>query len=178
MIKLVVEKISYFEKIKEECQALIDDLNFIQQKVRVPCRIVATFPYGFEHRSWNQMQALPTFFENDKFKVVGPKPTSHIYFLKHNYELPSESFELLKKDFNLKQSVIALLSPNFNINWHVDFFPEPRYHIPLITNLDSFVETRTEKVNLVKGSVYLLDTSLEHTAYNLGKTNRIHLIGD
>ena len=64
----------------------------------------------------------------------------------------------------------------YNANsWHRD--PEPRLHIPLITNPGSLFIVNNHCTHLpADGSVYLTDTRGYHTALNGGEHRRVHLI--
>ncbi|MGY9073290.1 MAG: hypothetical protein ACKVHU_10140 [Acidimicrobiales bacterium] len=64
----------------------------------------------------------------------------------------------------------------YNCNsWHRD--PEPRLHIPIVTNPGSIFVVNHHCTHLpADGSVYFTDTRGYHTAFNGGFTPRIHLV--
>lgn len=64
----------------------------------------------------------------------------------------------------------------YNCNsWHRD--PEPRLHIPIITNPGSLFIVNHHATHLpADGSVYFTDTRGYHTALNGGETNRVHIV--
>ena len=64
----------------------------------------------------------------------------------------------------------------YNCNsWHRD--PEPRLHIPVITNPGSLFVVNHHVTHLpADGSVYFTDTRGYHTALNGGETNRVHVV--
>lgn len=64
----------------------------------------------------------------------------------------------------------------YNCNsWHRD--PEPRLHIPIITNPGSLFLVNHHATHLpADGSVYFTDTRGYHTALNGGETHRVHLV--
>ncbi|MCP3934016.1 MAG: aspartyl/asparaginyl beta-hydroxylase domain-containing protein [Actinomycetia bacterium] len=64
----------------------------------------------------------------------------------------------------------------FNTNsWHRD--PEPRLHIPIMTNPGAlFVVDRYVTHLPADGSVYFTDTRWYHTALNGGETERVHIV--
>lgn len=64
----------------------------------------------------------------------------------------------------------------YNCNsWHRD--PEPRLHIPVITNPGSLFVVNHHVTHLpADGSVYFTDTRGYHTALNGGDTNRVHIV--
>jgi len=64
----------------------------------------------------------------------------------------------------------------YNCNsWHRD--PEPRLHIPIITNPGSLFIVNHHVTHLpADGSVYFTDTRGYHTALNGGDTQRVHVV--
>ena len=64
----------------------------------------------------------------------------------------------------------------YNCNsWHRD--PEPRLHIPIITNPGSLFIVNHHVTHLpADGSVYFTDTRGYHTALNGGEKHRVHLV--
>jgi len=64
----------------------------------------------------------------------------------------------------------------YNCNsWHRD--PEPRIHIPIITNPGSLFVVNHHVTHLpADGSVYFTDTRGYHTAMNGGETHRVHIV--
>ena len=64
----------------------------------------------------------------------------------------------------------------YNCNsWHRD--PEPRIHIPIVTNPGSLFVVNHHVTHLpADGSVYFTDTRGYHTALNGGEHHRVHLV--
>ncbi len=64
----------------------------------------------------------------------------------------------------------------YNCNsWHRD--PEPRLHIPIISNPGSLFVVNHHVTHLpADGSVYFTDTRGYHTALNGGETKRVHIV--
>jgi len=64
----------------------------------------------------------------------------------------------------------------YNCNsWHRD--PEPRLHIPVISNPGSLFIVNHHATHLpADGSVYFTDTRGYHTALNGGETQRVHIV--
>ncbi len=64
----------------------------------------------------------------------------------------------------------------YNCNsWHRD--PEPRLHIPIISNPGSLFVVNHHVTHLpADGSVYFTDTRGYHTAMNGGESNRVHIV--
>ena len=64
----------------------------------------------------------------------------------------------------------------YNCNsWHRD--PEPRLHVPIVTNPGSLFVVNHHATHLpADGSVYFTDTRGYHTALNGGESRRVHLV--
>ncbi|MBL4811214.1 MAG: hypothetical protein JKX69_02385 [Rhodobacteraceae bacterium] len=64
----------------------------------------------------------------------------------------------------------------YNCNsWHRD--PEPRLHIPILTNPGALFVVNHHVTHLpADGSVYFADTRGYHTALNGGETRRVHIV--
>ncbi len=84
-------------------------------------------------------------------------------------------FEELTKRFPIGRTRI-LSKGLFNCNsWHRD--PEPRLHIPVITNPGSLFVVNHHVTHMpADGSVYFTDTRGYHTALNGGETRRVHIV--
>jgi len=69
-----------------------------------------------------------------------------------------------------------LSKPQYNCNsWHRD--PEPRIHVPIISNPGSVFIVNHHATHLpADGSVYFTDTRGYHTALNGGDATRVHLV--
>ena len=70
---------------------------------------------------------------------------------------------------------ILLKEPRSTLSWHRD--PEPRLHIPLITNPGCLmVIDNVAKHMPADGSVLVTNNIKYHNAFNGGEENRIHLV--
>ena len=70
---------------------------------------------------------------------------------------------------------ILLKEPRSTLSWHRD--PEPRLHIPIITNPGSImVIDNVAKHMPADGSVWITNNTKYHNAFNGGEENRIHLV--
>lgn len=84
-------------------------------------------------------------------------------------------FDELRARFTLGR--MRVLSKDvYNCNsWHRD--PEPRIHLPIITNPGSLFVVNHHCTHLpADGSVYFTDTRGYHTALNGGPGRRVHLV--
>ena len=81
----------------------------------------------------------------------------------------------LTKRFPIGRTRI-LGKPQYNCNsWHRD--PEPRLHIPIISNPGSLFIVNHHATHLpADGSVYFTDTRGYHTALNGGDYDRVHIV--
>ena len=86
-----------------------------------------------------------------------------------------EVYNLLKKKFKLGRVRILLKEPRSTLSWHRD--PEPRLHIPIITNLGcKMVIEDVAKHMPADGSVTITNNTKYHNFFNGGEQDRIHLV--
>ena len=95
------------------------------------------------------------------------KEYEHTYF--------KEVYENLKKKFKIGRVRILLKEPRSTLSWHRD--PEPRLHIPIITNPGCLMVIENVAKHLpADGSVYVTNNLKYHNAFNGGEENRVHLV--
>ncbi len=86
-----------------------------------------------------------------------------------------EVYEVLSKKFKLGRVRILLKEPRSTLSWHRD--PEPRLHIPIITNPGcSMVIENVAKHLPADGSVTITNNTKYHNFFNGGEQARIHLV--
>ena len=86
-----------------------------------------------------------------------------------------EVFDSLTKKYKLGRVRILLKQPRSTLSWHRD--PEPRLHIPIITNPGSIMVIDNVAKHLpADGSVWITNNTKYHNAFNGGEENRIHLV--
>jgi len=86
-----------------------------------------------------------------------------------------EVYDVLSKKFKLGRVRILLKEPRSTLSWHRD--PEPRLHIPIITNLGCRMVIEDVAKHLpADGSVYITNNIKYHNAFNGGEENRVHLV--
>tara|TARA_B110001452_G_C15208121_1_gene419095 strand:- start:132 stop:725 length:594 start_codon:yes stop_codon:yes gene_type:complete len=84
-------------------------------------------------------------------------------------------YEILKKRFKLGRVRLLLKEPRSTLSWHKD--PEPRLHIPIITNLGcSMVIENVAKHLPADGHVTITNNTKYHNFFNGGEQARIHLV--
>jgi hypothetical protein len=105
----------------------------------------------------------------------------------HRNELVNGVFEEILDSFKdtVTRVRLSFLAPNFEIKPHVDHDPSyiVRYHIPIITDLDCYMNVHANKTDYkchfpADGRVYFLNTGLKHWASNKSSIWRLHLIVD
>jgi len=95
------------------------------------------------------------------------KDFEHTYF--------KEVYKKLSKKFKLGRVRILLKEPRSTLSWHRD--PEPRLHIPIITNPGCLMVIENAAKHLAaNGSVYITNNVKYHNAFNGGEENRVHLV--
>ena len=99
--------------------------------------------------------------------------TEFVSDFEHTYF--KEVYETLKTKFKLGRVRILLKEPRSTLSWHRD--PEPRLHIPLITNPGCMMVIENVAKHLpADGSVYVTNNVKYHNAFNGGEENRGHLV--
>ena len=87
----------------------------------------------------------------------------------------SEVYNALKNKFKLGRVRLLLKEPRSTLSWHKD--PEPRLHIPIITNLGcSMVIENIAKHLPADGHVTITNNTKYHNFFNGGEQSRIHLV--
>jgi len=95
------------------------------------------------------------------------KDFAHTYF--------KEVYEKLSSMFKLGRVRILLKEPRTTLSWHRD--PEPRLHIPIITNQGCLQVIENVAKHLpADGSVWITNNTKYHNAFNGGEENRVHLV--
>jgi hypothetical protein len=86
-----------------------------------------------------------------------------------------EVFDVLSSKYKLGRVRILLKQPRSTLSWHRD--PEPRLHIPIITNPGCHMVIDSVAKHLpADGSVWVTNNTKYHNAFNGGEENRIHLV--
>ena len=86
-----------------------------------------------------------------------------------------EVYEILSKKFKLGRVRILLKEPRSTLSWHRD--PEPRLHIPIITNPGCIMVIEEVAKHLpADGSAWLTNNTKYHNFFNGGEEDRIHLV--
>jgi len=86
-----------------------------------------------------------------------------------------EVYDVLSTKYKLGRIRILLKTPRSTLSWHRD--PEPRLHIPIITNPGAImVIDNIAKHMPADGSVWVTNNTKYHNAFNGGEENRIHLV--
>jgi len=95
------------------------------------------------------------------------KDFEHTYF--------KEVYDKLSSKFKLGRVRILLKEPRTTLSWHRD--PEPRLHIPIITNPGCMQVIENVAKHLpADGSVWITNNTKYHNAFNGGEENRVHLV--
>ena len=86
-----------------------------------------------------------------------------------------EVYDELSKHYKLGRVRLLLKEPRSTLSWHRD--PEPRLHIPIITNPGCMMVIENVAKHLpADGSAYITNNIKYHNAFNGGEENRVHLV--
>ena len=84
-------------------------------------------------------------------------------------------FDIISSKYKLGRVRILLKEPRSTLSWHRD--PEPRLHIPIITNPGCImVIDNVAKHMPADGSVWITNNTKYHNAFNGGEENRVLLV--
>ena len=84
-------------------------------------------------------------------------------------------YNQLCEQYRIGRMRILSLSPRKSLSYHRD--PEPRLHIPIITNPGSLLIVDNYCTHIpANGGVYFMNTQKYHTALNGGESLRVHLV--
>lgn len=97
---------------------------------------------------------------------------SHTYF-KEVYDTLRE-FVGTKYDGALGRVRLIKSIPRVCLSWHRD--PEPRLHVPIITNIGAKMVIEDEVKHLPVGRAWYTNTVFYHSQFNGGEEDRVHLI--
>ena len=104
---------------------------------------------------------------NESLYTEFVKDFEHTYF--------KEVYDILSSKFKLGRVRILLKEPRTTLSWHRD--PEPRLHIPIITNPGCMQVIENVARHLpADGSVWITNNTKYHNAFNGGEENRVHLV--
>jgi len=112
--------------------------------------------------------------EESRDKMINESEyTEFVKNFEHTYF--KEVYEILSKKFKLGRVRILLKQPRSTLSWHRD--PEPRLHIPIITNPGCRMVIEDVAKHLpADGSVYITNNLKYHNFFNGGEENRVHLV--
>ena len=86
-----------------------------------------------------------------------------------------EMYDALTKKYKLGRVRLLWKLPRTTLSWHRD--PEPRLHIPIVTNfgprmcIDNLIHHMP-----ADGGVWITDNTKYHNAFNGGEEDRVHLV--
>ena len=86
-----------------------------------------------------------------------------------------ELYDALTKKYKLGRVRLLWKLPRTTLSWHRD--PEPRLHIPIVSNFGARMCIDTEVHHMpADGSVWITDNTKYHNAFNGGEEDRVHLV--
>jgi hypothetical protein len=104
----------------------------------------------------------------------------------NNFDTPTElvfgfADKILKNFKNAKQTILMVHGAGTTIDFHIDkevWLAEEhlKIHVPIESNDKSYFQFDDEEFVLSPGSMYLVNTTLNHGTANLGLNERAHLI--
>ena len=84
-------------------------------------------------------------------------------------------YDEISNIYKLGRTRVLKKEPRSTLSWHKD--PEPRLHIPIITNYGCRMVIEDRAYHMpADGSVYLTNTTKYHNFFNGGEEDRIHIV--
>ena len=84
-------------------------------------------------------------------------------------------YNCLSKKYLLGRVRILKKEPRSTLSWHRD--PEPRLHIPIITNPGCRMVIENNALHMpADGGVWIVDATKYHNVFNGGEEDRIHIV--
>jgi hypothetical protein len=121
---------------------------------------------------WTKPNSTGEEVQKDKM-IDESKYTEFVEEFKNTYF--NDVYEELLKHYKLGRVRLLLKEPRSTLSWHRD--PEPRLHIPIVTNPGCLmVIDNIAKHMQADGSVWITNNTKYHNAFNGGEENRIHLV--
>jgi len=121
---------------------------------------------------WTKPDSSGKEFKRAK-KINESAYTEFVKDLKDTYF--KEVYDALSKKFKLGRVRILLKEPRSTLSWHRD--PEPRLHIPIITNPGCIMVIENIAKHLpADGYAYITNNVKYHNFFNGGEENRVHLV--
>ncbi len=121
---------------------------------------------------WTKPNSTGEEVQRDKM-IDESKYTEFVEEFKKTYF--KDVYEELSKHYKLGRVRLLLKEPRSTLSWHRD--PEPRLHIPIVTNSGCLmVIDNIAKHMQADGSVWITNNTKYHNAFNGGEENRIHLV--
>ena len=102
--------------------------------------------------------------EKDFVKIVPDLKGTYLY----------ELLQDLQNKFHIGRTRLLLMEPKTCLTWHQD--STYRLHIPIITNDRCMMVWDNKTVHMPQGTLYWVDTTQPHTAFNGSFEKRIHLV--
>lgn len=86
-----------------------------------------------------------------------------------------EMYDAITEKYQLGRVRLLWKLPRTTLSWHRD--PEPRLHIPIVTNYGARMCIDTEVHHMpADGGVWITDNTRYHNAFNGGEEDRVHLV--
>ncbi len=121
---------------------------------------------------WTKPNSTGKEVQRDKM-IDESKYTEFVEEFKNTYF--NDVYEELSKHYKIGRVRLLLKEPRSTLSWHRD--PEPRLHIPIVTNPGCLmVIDNIAKHMQADGSVWITNNTKYHNAFNGGEENRIHLV--
>ena len=169
------------KKLRAELDKVLEQKNFDTLGIknfaaipinRVPGDVDSIKGHNVRGEYWTFPDEFGKEVKRDK-SIDESKYTEIVPEFKNTYF--EEVYNLLRKKFKLGRVRILLKEPRSTLSWHRD--PEPRLHIPIITNPGcKMVIEDVARHMPADGSVTITNNTKYHNFFNGGEQDRIHIV--
>tara|TARA_Y100000782_G_scaffold113494_1_gene146301 strand:+ start:286 stop:939 length:654 start_codon:yes stop_codon:yes gene_type:complete len=110
---------------------------------------------------------------NEKDYCVFIPELNHTYF-REVYDTLNEFVKKTYDDSSLGRVRLIKSKPRTSLSWHRD--PEPRLHVPIVSNIGAKMIIEDEVQYLSVGRAWYTNTIYYHSQFNGGEEDRVHLV--
>ena len=106
-------------------------------------------------------------------RIDEKKYSEFVKLFEHTYF--KKVYDTLLTKYKLGRARVLWKLPRTTLSWHRD--PEPRLHIPIITNPGAIMVVDKEARHMpADGSVWIVDNTKYHNFFNGGEEDRVHFV--
>lgn len=165
-------------KLRKALDTVLADTDFIGDAVqaifltRIPGEDASVIGDSVRGQYWTRPDASYEEVERQKF-LDERRYSEFVPEFADTYF--KDVYDALSARYQLGRVRLLRLKPRMTLSFHRE--PEPRIHVPIVTNPGAIMVINNHATHLpADGSAYITDTRAYHNAFNGGEQDRIHLV--